>query len=436
MDKTADRINLLAELLRDLETTAISWQVGLIALCLALAWGAGRILRPRLERTLAAARTEGGQEALYVGAAGLLRVLVPLVAWLLLVVTRAALQAHQPVNLFNVAIPLSSSLVIIRVVVYTLRHALPPSGWLRQSERAITWAMWIGVALHLTGLLPGIREFLDGLAFNAGKHRVSLLNLIEGSASVAITVLGALWIGRVAESRLMGLQQLDTSLRVVFAKLVRTVLLVFAVLIALPLVGIDVTVLSVFGGALGVGLGFGLQKIAANYVSGFAILLDRSIKLGDLVTVDGRYGTVARLTARYVVVREFDGTEAIIPNESVITSTVLNHSYSDRSIRVDLTVQVAYGTNLRQALDTLLEVARGHPRVQAEPPPAALVRNFGENGVDLDLLVWIADPEAGRGNLRSELNLGIDEAFRARGFEIPFPQRDLHIVTGSLDKPR
>jgi small-conductance mechanosensitive channel len=134
-----------------------------------------------------------------------------------------------------------------------------------------------------------------------------------------------------------------------------------------------------------------------------------------------------------VVVREFDGTEAIIPNESVITSTVLNHSYSDQSVRVDLTVQVAYGTNLRQALDALQEIAREHPRVQKEPAPAALVRNFGESGIDLDLMVWIADPEAGRGNLRSELNLRIDEVFRQRGFEIPFPQRDLHIVSGALE---
>lgn len=435
MASSTKPVNLLAELVSELETTAIAWQLGVIALCLAAAWGAGRVLRPRLAGALAAARTDGSQDALFFGAAGLLRVVVPLVAWMLLVASRGALHEHQPVNLLNVAIPLSSSLVIIRVAVYALRHALPPSGWLRQSERAITWAMWIGVALHLTGLLPEIREFLDGLAFNVGKDRVSLLNLIEGSASVAITMVGALWIGRMVESRLMGLQHLDTSLRVVFSKLVRTVLLVLAVLIALPLVGIDVTVLSVFGGALGVGLGFGLQKIAANYVSGFAILLDRSIKLGDLVTVDGRYGTVARLTARYVVVREFDGTEAIIPNESVITSTVLNHSYSDRAVRVDLTVQVAYGTNLRQALDTLLDVARNHPRIQTEPPPAALVRNFGENGIDLDLMVWITDPEAGRANLRSELNLSIDEAFRVRGFEIPFPQRDLHIVSGTLEPP-
>jgi len=186
--------------------------------------------------------------------------------------------------------------------------------------------------------------------------------------------------------------------------------------------------LSVFGGAVGVGLGFGLQKIAANYVSGFAILLDRSIKLGDLVTIDNRYGEVTRLTARYVVVKGFDGTEAIIPNESVITSTVLNHSYSDRLARVDLGIQVAYSTDLKLALETLLETARASPRVVPEPAPVAFVKNFGNSGVNLELMIWIADPEGGRANLRSDLNLQIFEAFQGKGIEIPFPQLDVRIV--------
>jgi small-conductance mechanosensitive channel len=179
---------------------------------------------------------------------------------------------------------------------------------------------------------------------------------------------------------------------------------------------------------VGVGLGFGLQKIAANYVSGFAILLDRSVKLGDLVTIDNRYGEVTRLTARYVVVKGYDGTEAIIPNESVITSTVINHSYSDRLARVDLSVQVAYATDLRLALETLMATAQASPRVVSNPAPVAVVKSFGESGIDLDLMVWIADPEGGRANLKSDLNLEIYEAFRAKGIEIPFPQREVRIV--------
>ncbi len=357
-----------------------------------------------------------------------MRVLNPAIGWLLLLVGRWALQFHHPVNLLNIAIPLSSSLVVIRITIYVLRHVFAPGGWLKSSERAIAWTMWVVAVLHITGLLPQIRAWLDELTLPLGAHSISLLNVIEGTLSVAITILLAMWVGRLAESRIMALSQLDVNLRVVFAKTVKAVFLVFSVLIALPLMGIDVTVLSVFGGAVGVGLGFGLQKIAANYVSGFAILLDRSIKLGDLVTIDNRYGEVTRLTARYVVVKGYDGTEAIIPNESVITSTVLNHSYSDRLARIDLGIQVAYSTDLRLALETLQSAALASPRVVPQPAPVAFVKDFGDSGINLELMIWIADPEGGRANLRSELNLRIFEAFQAAGIEIPFPQRDVRIV--------
>jgi small-conductance mechanosensitive channel len=258
---------------------------------------------------------------------------------------------------------------------------------------------------------------------------ISALALVDGLVATAVTMIVAVWLGRVAEGRIMALSRMDVSLRVVFSKLLRTVFVLLGVLIALALVGIDVTVLSVFGGALGVGLGFGLQKIAANYVSGFVILLDRSIKLGDLVTIDKCYGEVTRLTVRYVVVRSFDGTENLIPNETVITSTVVNHSYSDRVVRVDGRVQVAYSSDVPQVLETLRSVAAAHPRVLADPPPSAFVRGFADNGIDIEYFAWIRDPEAGRGNLQSELNLRILEEFRTQGIEIPYPQRDVRIVT-------
>jgi small-conductance mechanosensitive channel len=418
--------NLIAELIADIEIISMAWQLGVIAACIAGTWLVARALRPTLQR--ARARANVSEEALKIGAGGLDRVLNPAILWLLLLVGRWALHFHHPVNLLNIAIPLSSSLVMIRIAVYILRHAFATGGWLRGSERAIAWTMWIGAVLYITGLLPQIRSWLDELALPLGKHQISLLNVIEGTLSVAVTILIAMWGGRLLEGRIMALSHMDVNLRVVFSKAAKAVLLVFAVLIALPLVGIDVTVLSVFGGAVGVGLGFGLQKIAANYVSGFAILLDRSVKLGDLVTIDNRYGEVTRLTARYVVVKGLDGTEAIIPNETVITSTVINHSYSDRLARVDLGVQVAYATDIRLALDILLATARASPRVVSNPAPVAFVKNFGESGIDLELMVWISDPEGGRANLRSDMNLEILEAFRAKGIEIPFPQREIRIL--------
>jgi small-conductance mechanosensitive channel len=423
--------NLILDLVSEIETVSIARQLGVILICLGVSWVIARILRARLHR----ARTQAGveEEALKFGAAGLDRVLNPAIVWILLLIGRGVLEQYGlAIKLLNVAIPLSSSLVIIRLAVYLLRQAFPTGSWLRNSERAVAWTMWIGAVLHITGLLPHIRAWMDELALPLGMHRISLLNIIEGTFSVALTIIVAMWIGRLVENRVMALQRMDVSLRVVIAKAVKALFLVFAVLIALPLVGIDVTVLSVFGGAVGVGLGFGLQKIAANYISGFAILLDRSIKLGDLVTIDNRHGEVTRLTARYVVVRSADGTEAIIPNESVITSTVVNHSYSDRLARIDLPVQVAYQTDLRLALETLLALARAAPRVVKVPEPVAFVKNFGESGIDLELMVFINDPEAGRANLKSELSLQIFDAFRAKGIEIPFPQRDVRIVGNPL----
>ena len=246
--------------------------------------------------------------------------------------------------------------------------------------------------------------------------------------SVAITVVIALWAGRTIEARLLDARGMDLNFRIVLSKLVKTLLVIVAILIALPAVGIDVTVLSVFGGAVGVGLGLGLQKIAANYVSGFVILLDRSISPGALVTIDGRYGEVTKLTARYVVVKGMDGTEAIIPNETVITSVVVNHSYSDRSVRVDVPIQVSYTSDVDRALELMLEAARGHTRVLRNPAPAALLKGFADSGIDLELYVWVADPEAGTGNLRSDIYRAIWKSFNANNIAIPFPQREVRIL--------
>ena len=426
METPTSPSNLIGDLIDSLGTVAMTWQLGAIAACLAGAWLALRLLQPRL--AAACARTSVAEEALRMGFGGVSIVLFPLTAWVLLLIARWVLHFQHPVHLMKIAIALVSSLVIIRIAVYVLRHALPPSTWLRGSERAIAWTMWIGATLHITGLLPELRGWLDELRLPLGKHEISLLNIIEGTLSVGITILIALWIGGLMERRVMEMRTMDANLRVVFAKLLKMVFLVLAVLIALPIVGIDITVLSVFGGAVGVGLGFGLQKIAANYISGFAILLDRSIKLGDLVTIDGRYGEVTRLTARYVVIRGFDGTESIIPNESVITSTVINHSYSDTLAQIVIPVQVAYASDLPAALDTLRRAAERNDRVLTEPAPTAVLKNFGENGVDLELIVWIGDPEHGRATLRSDLGLAIAAAFREQGIAIPLPQREVRVL--------
>lgn len=413
----------LLEFYQDLLETGLftSWQMAQIAVvagALGLAYLVQQLLRRRFQVFSA-----GGADWPWV--------LFPLIAWLMVqaggpVLQKVMTHSHK---LLGVAELLLLAMFSIRLLVYLLRHVFT-GAWLPRWERIIAAGIWLIYAFHALGILPEIAVALDSVRFHAGKAHFSLLTAIQAVFSVGMTLLAALWLGRVLERRLLAASVIDLNVRVVINKVMRAGLIVLAVMIALPLVGIDLTVLSVFGGALGVGLGFGLQKIASNYVSGFIILLDHSIKLGDLILVEGRQGTVSELTSRYIVLKLLDGTDVLIPNEALVTSTVVNLSYKDRKIVLGLPVQVAYGTDLELVQRLLVEAAAGEARIALEPPPSALIRGFGDNGINLELMVWILDPENGTGGLRSELNLKIWKAFQAHHIEIPFPQREMRVIGG------
>lgn len=400
-------------------------QLAVIAAGLCLGWLVSGALRRRVaERKL-----------WKFGAGGFARVAFPLAALALIWGARIVLRKAYATPFVDLAIALLVALAAIRFAVYVLRHILPEGAFLRGSERTLATAIWIGVALHLTGILPEVWESLDAVAFSAGGQRISLLLVLQGLASVAIMLAISLWIARVIEDRVLATESVAVSTRVVVAKLVRALAFLLAILVALPLVGIDVTALSVFGGALGVGLGFGLQKIAANYVSGFIILLDGSIRIGDFVTVDNRQGVVKAIESRCTVIRGLDGTETIVPNEAMITQSVVNHSYTDRKVLVRMKVSVAYGSDVDRVFAILLEAARGQPRVLADPAPGAHITAFGDNGIDVDLTAWIADPDQGQMALRGAVFRQVLEAFRSEGIEIPFPQRDVRIRGAGPETP-
>ena len=410
---------LLLDLWADLHNVKVLWQAVVIFISVLVAWLFGRLIQPRL--AVAHGKRAFGLEILS-------QLQLPLTALALVLVGRAILRQWQSVHMLNVVVPLLTSFAIIRFAVLMLRQVFAPSGWRDTLTRGIGWAVWIGFALYVTGLAPDLLKFLDDLGFAVGKQRISLLLILQGALSVLLTLLIALWLGRFLEARLMGAESFDINLRVMFSKLAQALLVLAAVLIALPAVGIDVTVLSVFGGMLGVGIGFGLQKIASNYVSGFIILMDRSVGIGNLVTVDKFTGQLTKLTARYVVLRGLTGVEAIIPNETIITSTVINHSYTDRRVRVPLAVQVSYQSDLDAAIEIMEHAAQRHARVLREPAPKVLIKQFSENGIDLELGVWIEDPEEGTGNLVSDLYHEIWREFKQRGVEIPYPQRDVRVL--------
>jgi small-conductance mechanosensitive channel len=408
----------------DLHDPSVLWQVGTIGACLLLAWAAERAVVRR-------APTDPGSRRAKLGLGGLRRVVFPLVAALLVLIARPLLHRFANVALLDVAVPLLGSLAAVRVVVYLLRVAFGTSSLIAAFERAIATTIWGLFALHILGVLPEVVRTLEGITLPIGKARVSLWDLGWGVVGIAFTILAALWLGGLIEARLMRAATLHANVRVALARIAKTLLVFLAVVIALPLAGLDLTLLSVFGGALGVGLGFGLQKIASNYVSGFIVLLDRSIRLGDLITADNFYGIVKQMTTRYTVVKALDGREAIIPNETLITSTVLNHSNTEKRVRIPLQVQVGYASDAEQVLRLCEDVARAHPRVLQVPAPSAALAGFGESGLTVELGFWVnwtRDPAEGALGIRSDIALALLKAFREREIEIPFPQRTVRIL--------
>jgi small-conductance mechanosensitive channel len=358
-------------------------------------------------------------------------VLFPVFALLLALGARALLPLWGvPLALFKLLIPVLISLVVIRLTVRVLTAAFPTSRAMRVIERTVSWLAWIGVVLWVTGVLPVVMDELDNISWKLGATRLSLRNVVEGSLSAVVVLVLALWLSAAIESHLIkGAQSNNLSMRKIAASATRALLLFIGLLLALSAAGIDLTALSVLGGALGVGLGFGLQKIAANYVSGFVILAERSLRIGDMVKVDGFEGRVTDIRTRYTVIRSLGGREAIVPNEMLITSRVENSSLADPRVLIASKVQVAYGTDVR-ALQPKLEAAmRSVQRVLADPGPGVQLSGFEADGMDLALQFWIRDPENGQGNVKSEVNLAVLDVLSAEGIEIPYPQRVMHVVT-------
>jgi small-conductance mechanosensitive channel len=411
-------------------TPAFLVQMGIIFGSLILAWALNSVLRAYVERR--------ATESWKLNIESVNRMLFPLSSILFIFLGYLFFEHRQDVSLLKLTMTLLLAMEIIRLIVYALRYIFNPSGWQRALENFVASMVWLVFALHLTGLLPDLITALDNVRFSLGKGEMSLLLLLQAVLIILVTLFVALWVSRWVENRLMGAQQINVNVRVVLSKLVRIFLSLIAVLFALSAVGLDITLLSVFGGALGVGLGFGLQKIASNYASGFIILLDDSIHIGDYVTIDNHYGRVRELRSRYMVLQKGDNTKVIIPNETLVTNVMLNHSMTDRNIRVQMNVQVSYDTDLELAMRLLIEAASIQERVLRSPAPSALVTSFADSGIDLLLNVWINDPENGTAGLQSMIYLDIWRAFKKHNISIPFPQREIRILNNDnlTDQPK
>ena len=403
-------------------------EVGLVLACLALSW----LIVYRISKHVTAAP---GHHSVLLGHRVFDGVLFPVIALMLALGARRVMPLlGEPVALFRVVIPVLLSLVVIRLVARVLRATMPDSVGIKLLERSVSWVAWLGSILWIVGVLPILMDELDDykLAYlpkNAHGQATSAYDLLVVVLQVGAVMLVVLWLSSAVESRLLrGKSVLDLSMRKIAVNLTRTALLVIGAMVALNTVGLNLSALSWLGGAVGVGLGFGLQKIAANYVSGFMILAERSLRIGDMVKVDNFEGRISDIKTRYTVIRALNGREAIVPNESLITTRVENLSLADPQVIVTTVVQVAYGTDVDALFPQLIEEVKRVPRVLSEPGPSVSLSNFAADGLELTIAFWISDPHNGQGGVRSEVNLAILRLLNRLNIDIPFPQRVVRMV--------
>jgi small-conductance mechanosensitive channel len=356
---------------------------------------------------------------------------LPLLTLLTLQFTRHASAQLLHAPLLKLALPVLAVWLLTRVSVRVAQHVFAGNGGIRFLVRGLNLLAWLVLLLHLSGALPEIIEALDAVSVHVGNQRLTGWTLLSGLASVVITLVLALWVSSLVESRLMA-SPLDINLRLVLTRLLRAGMFMTGLLVALQMVGIDLTVLGVFGGALGVGLGLGLQRIAANYVSGFVILLERSLRVGDNVRLDTFQGKILDIRTRYTIVHNAGGTESIVPNEMLISNRIENLSYTDPNVWLSTTVSVGYRSDLDVVLPLICAAVREVPRVLRDPGPSAVLDNFGADGLEITIGYWIADPENGTINVRGAINLAVWRALRQAGIEIPYPQRVVHWGTGHV----
>lgn len=343
------------------------------------------------------------------------------VLWFLLQILSltVATAANWPQNLINLTV----SLLAVWIIIQITSSLIPNHAW----GKLIAFTAWTIAALNIMGLLGPTIALLDQLAIKLGGLRVSALTLIEGVIALALLLWLARFLTVVIEKRIQTVPGLSPSIQVLFIKLLKIVLITIAIIVALGVVGIDLTAFTIFTGAIGVGIGFGLQKIVSNLISGIILLLDKSIKPGDVITVGETYGWVNSLGARYTSLITRDGKEFLVPNEDLITHQVENWSFSNNAVRLKLPIGISYKSDVRKAIALCTGAAAGTQRILKDPPPICLLVGFGDSSVDLELRFWITDPVNGLMNVQSDVLLKVWDKFHEHGIEIPFPQRDLHI---------
>ncbi len=421
--------HLFGDVAHDFGQPVMLWQVGVLIGTLALAWGLGWLLRRTLDL-----RRRSRYQALRFGAESLDRALFPLLGAVLVWLARAIANPFMHTALLDLALVPLFGIGLIYVLFFIARRVFGSGEahtWLFLVEKVVTLVVWVGMVFTVMGVQDDVLDWMGSVHFRVANAHLTLLSLTTGLLWVCVTMVVAMWLGSAFEDRVIRSGRLDANLKVVVARVGRALFVLAAILISLSIVGIDVTVLGVFGGALGVGLGFGLQKIASNYVSGFIILIDRSLRIGDTINVSGLQGMVTQIRTRYTVVRGLDGIETLVPNEKLITDVVQNQSSYLTRGHAKAAIQVAYSSDVDQVMALLVQAAEGVDRVLQDPAPTPYLVGFGPDGINLELGFWIENAATGTSGVRSAINRNIWRLFRANNVSIPFAQREIHIVNTS-----
>jgi small-conductance mechanosensitive channel len=397
-------MNELQELLLDLQSPAIALELGGLVLCLALAW----LISWALGRGAA-------RDSILFGRRVVDGVMFPTLSLVFTYALKVGLLKMQHVPVLKVAVPVLVSLLVIRLIARVLASVFPQSQGARVLERGVSWLAWAMAVLWITGLLDPVMQELEDIRFSMGKTQISLRHVIEVFMTCSFMLVLTLWLSAVLENKVLNRAVTDLSMRKVASNALRALLLLIGTLFALSTVGVDLTALSVLGGALGVGLGFGLQKLAANYVSGFVILLERSLRIGDYVRVDGFEGRVTDIKTRYTLVRANNGSESVVPNELLITQRVENLSLESTHLLQSCTYWVGLDSDVTQVQSLLVQAALRAERVLAEPAPMALLAEVTPQGLRFQVNFWMDDPGSGQSVVRSGVNVATLNALREAG---------------------
>lgn len=422
-----------------LSTRNVLIEVGVLAICLLLGGLVGLELSRRNERQ--ANKPPMALSWRYFGTQGNVVVTPTIVVLVLIMMANSTLlAAHFDVSLLGAAARLALAYIVVRSAVLVFAASLGNKSWIQSWETRIALLIWLAIAAEYLGWLDPIIATLDSLGVAAGKTRITVWSVLKLLFTLTLFMLVAAWISRWVERRVKRLTGVAMSTRIGIAKFANAFLIALSILIGLNAAGVDLTALTVLTGAVGLGLGFGLQSIAANFVSGFVLLMDRSIKPGDVISLSGQSGTstesfgwVQELRGRYVVVRDRDGVEMLVPNQQLISNAVINWSYTDPRIRLKLPIRISYRDDPELALKVLLEACDGQARVLREPAPVSRLMHFSDSGIELELRFWISDPQEGVNNVRSEVNRAIWRLFKEHQITIPMAQREIIVRNPSSE---